>query len=207
MRSNSTVLPVRINRFTGTAEFYLGSWMSSSAPQDSSKLVSETPPIQRSLTQAELEKLQLDWKFAPDRQDELEVSVYNGTNCAIDSVVFEVALTPAVQRAARQQGDTDTSDHGRPPVVSESDLVGLSPEERTEFIRMFYEKQAADEREHKVVAPFEKPRKFRPSPAFTGMAGPMQISHWTIEVGTAPTYLPLLVKAVEATGTPEIVPK
>ncbi len=207
MRSNSTVLPVRINRFTGAAEFYLGSWISNSTPGDSPKMVSETPPVNRPLTQAELDKLQLDWKFVSDRQDELEVSVYNGTNCAIDSIVFEVALTPAVQRATRQQRDPDTSDHGRPSVVSESDLVGLSPEDRTEFTRRFYEKQAADEREDKLVAPFEKPRKFRPRAASTGLAGPMQISHWTIDVGTAPTYLPLLVKAVEATGTPEMVPK
>src|SRR4051812_32834684 len=91
LRTGSTVMPVRINRFSGATDVFLGKWLVDAPPTSTGNPAVANRATPQSLPAEELAKLQLSWTKSTLYEERLELRIYNGTTYSIESVTVEVA--------------------------------------------------------------------------------------------------------------------
>src|SRR4051812_45998302 len=89
LRTGSVVMSVRINRFNGATDVFLGKWLVDVPPTSTGTPAEAKRAAPQSLPSEELAKLQLSWTKSVLDKERLELRIYNGTAYAIESVTVE----------------------------------------------------------------------------------------------------------------------
>lgn len=175
-KSGTADTPLRINRFNGSTEMFLGRWVPAVAPTPAPQITYSTAPRVTRLTDEEIKQLEID--VTPGQYSQrVNVSVYNGSSYSLDGVVVEVTYkTPQ----STELPDVLTRNH--------IPFIPYSSSKEMEQAKLL----------------LKHPRKYKLSGSvYPFSATSLKTSKWDLDLGFDPGSLDMGVTIVEATGTKE----
>ena len=188
MKSSTLTLPVRVHRFTGTAEILYNEWL----PLDGNAVPpSQDKPVE--LSPEELKTLRLTWKQQPRASDRFDVTIYNGSTQTLADVLVEVPIYAAPEPVPSLPSTPVPSSPSALPNSSEPGLAGLAS----------WAVEAARQTEQAAPKLVDVPklverRIYRLSAKQVGGAPALQVSEWELNLGSD-VGGPLTIEIVGAT--------
>jgi len=174
MRAGTNVIPIRINRFTGGTDFFVGQWVLEQ-PQHVIP-AAHRPHGPESLPQEALQKLEVLQQS--HEGSEMTVTIYNGSAYTLEDVTAEIAV-------ARLRSQ---------PIAKGSAYEGLSAGAVADLRKMRNEPEPPKLRDSLPT------RRFRLIKASIDEAGSLQTSRWKTDVGVRLSDAEVAVSLVVATG-------